>query len=99
MPSPKPLHAWLRRRQANQRLRHEIRTRLSVRGRPALYIPRARGVDTKDGDGGSFENVDHGREWFAERAAEGEAEDGIDNEVSGAERFVKVGREGDGEVG
>lgn len=90
-------HARLRRRQTDQRSRHELRPGPLLR-RTILDIPRAGRVDAEDGNGDVFELGDDGGEGVAEGTAEGETKNGVDDEVGGFEGFGEVGDEGDGVV-
>lgn len=80
MPPTIKLHTRLRRRQTNQRLRHELRPG-TLLGRSALDIPRAGRVDAQHGYGGGLDFGDYRAEGVAEGSAEGEAEDCVDEEV------------------
>lgn len=92
------LHARLGRRQADQRLGHELRSGPGLR-RPALDVPRAGRVDAQHGDRGRLDLRDHGGEGLAEGSAEREPEDGVDEEVGGFDPDGEVVDERDGEVG
>lgn len=82
MSSPIELDTRLRRRQANQRRRHELRARPLLR-RTALDIPRAGRVNTQYRNGGGLDLRDNGTEWVAQWSTEGEAEDSVDEEIGG----------------
>lgn len=97
MPPAVVLDTGLRRRQTNQRLRHELRPR-ALLGRPALDVPRAGSVDAQHGDWAGLDLRNDGGERVAKGPAEGEAEDGVDDEIGGVEGVGEGGGEGDGEV-
>jgi hypothetical protein len=89
MPPLKPLDQRLWRRQTNQRIRIIFLSRSFV-WRPSFYIPTTRGIDSQDGDFCGGEGGDDGRKGFADLAFEGEAEDGVDDEIGLGELGVEV---------
>lgn len=90
-------HARLGSRETNQSFRHELRAGAGL-GRPGLHVPGAGGVDAQNGNGGSLDLRDDGWEGVAQGSAKGEAEDGVYEEVGGANRGREICDEGDGEV-
>lgn len=98
MPATVMLHAGLRRCQADQRLRHELRPGPFLR-RTVLNVPRAGRVDAKHRDRRRFDLRDDGREGLAEGASKREAENGVDEEVGRFNGYGEVVDEGHGEVG
>lgn len=91
------LHQRLRRRQANQTLRHELLPR-PIPGGPILDIPRAGRIHGQDGHLGGFEGGDDRPKGITDLAGEAEAEDGVDDVVGGLCGVGEVVGEGDGEV-
>lgn len=97
MSSAVPLNAGLGCRQTDQSFRHELCAGAFL-GRPFLDIPGAGGIDAENGYLGFFQLGNNGREWFAERAAEGEAEDGVNDQVGGLQSGGEIRDKRDGEV-
>jgi hypothetical protein len=68
---------------------------LSLWWRPISHVPRTRRIDCQDGFVGLLEEGDDGVERFPHGGVEGEAEEGVDDEVGGGEGVGEVGGEGD----
>ena len=79
--APEEPDTRLRRRQTDQIRRHKGTAQLALLGGPALDIPARGRVDGQDGDLGLLEGVDDGVKGLADGRLEGEAEDGVDDEV------------------
>jgi hypothetical protein len=89
MPPLKPLDQRLWRRQTNQRIRIIFLSR-SFAWRPSFYSPTTRGINSQDRDFCGGEGGDDRRKGFADLAFEGEAEDGVDDEIGLGELGVEV---------
>ena len=68
---------------------------LSLSWRPISDVPRTGRIDREDGFVGLFEEGDDGVERFPHGGLEGEAEEGVDDEVGGGEGAGEIGCEGD----
>lgn len=75
-------------------MRHELRTGSFLRW-SGLDIPRAGRIDTQHRDIGGLDLRDDFVEWITQWSAEGEAEDGVDQEVCRLQGCFKVVNEGD----
>ena len=91
MAPPEMLYQRLRRRQADERARHVRVPDLAVPGRAARNVPAAGRVDGEDRLVGGFEARDDGGKGVAEGPGEGEAEDGVDDELGLGEERAEVG--------
>lgn len=88
-----PFHARLGGRQADERAGHKLGPGAFL-GRAGGDVPRAGGVDAQHGHLGLLHLVDDGWEGLAQGTPEGEAEDGVDDEVGGFQGLGEVGDEG-----
>ena len=97
MPSPEMLHQRLRRRQANQRLRHETLPRPAL-GWSRLYPPRRRSIHTGDRHLRDLHRLNNSLERLPHLALKAEPENRIHHMTRIRQRAVEVVRERDLEV-
>ena len=92
MPSFKPFHQRLRRRQTDQRIRVIALTRSLIRW-SSFNVPATGCIDSQDRNLCVAESGDDGGEGLADLAAETEAKDCVDDDVGFLEGGVEVGCE------
>ena len=93
MPPSEELHQRLGGRQTDQRRRHELGARPTLRW-ACLDVPAAGRIHRGDARRRRFQGGDDAAERFPDLALETEAEDGVDHVIGALQRGVEVFREG-----